>query len=900
MMVADFVTRQQNGSPLNGEIPGQNHNSNSNMPAHSALLMSNNSNSNSNSSGRASPHTSSESEFPQNGYELAAHLKRKELFSQRKQREFIPDNKKDDSYWDRRRRNNEAAKRSREKRRFNDMVLEQRVVELTKENHVLKAQLDAIKSKYNICGENLVSVDQIMATLPTNEQVLSSTKRVKLSSGSSGGGRSTSPGGQSISMFPLSRSPSRQPTASPTQSCPLSPPAASASIPVGSSSSSTPHLQQSLLAVVTGGGLPSQPSPTPSSQQAPVIHANPNVESPPPSSQQQGAGSNPPSSTSSTASAVHSSTGGGAIQHTNGSSYGNGALHAIYRTGAASIIEYERIGEATGKHHEPGSPPSINGRSPSQIRLELIERNLDDLHHQQQQQQQHHHLHHHLQQQQQQQHHPHHYSHHPREVIRESVIDHRGEHHVHHHHQQQQQQQHQQSQQHQQQQQQQQPHIHQHHSNHHHRVLAANGGHELIVDDRDERSPSPPHVAPASSSVVVPARFGSPSTTTAASSSTTPPATSASASASSLTIISSTSPSGVGAQAGASSPPAHIPLVAHSHHFAAAAAAAAAHHPHHPHHPHALHHLPPHHHHPHHPHHHVHPFVVGATSPYASSSPSSSAASSSSSSAAAAAAVVAGLPVTYSAAAAVAAYAATNALYASPPRTAGELSPNAALTLTANVLNLSRRAPSPYDSGSAASVSGASPPRSSTASAGSASCGEEEPDRCDREIHEHANSLPVKLRHKSHLGDKDAATALLALQNIKQEPVGLRSASPSWDDGGDGSSDERDSGISTNEWPTKAEQKMMVPLPGSTSVTNGDGSAVAGASGTITAAMMAAAAAAGKITSIPASVVISKKTEENIHLQSKLARLESEVATIKNMMISNTTGSAFGVTAAAQ
>jgi hypothetical protein len=33
------------------------------------------------------------------------------IFSSRKQREFIPDNKKDDSYWDRRRRNNEAAKR---------------------------------------------------------------------------------------------------------------------------------------------------------------------------------------------------------------------------------------------------------------------------------------------------------------------------------------------------------------------------------------------------------------------------------------------------------------------------------------------------------------------------------------------------------------------------------------------------------------------------------------------------------------------------------------------------------------------------------------------------------------------------------------------------------------------
>ncbi|XP_067622620.1 GATA zinc finger domain-containing protein 7 isoform X2 [Eurosta solidaginis] len=105
----------------------------------------------------------------------------KDLFTQRKQREFTPDNKKDDSYWDRRRRNNEAAKRSREKRRYNDMVLEQRVVELTKENHVLKAQLDAIKDKFNISGENLVSVEQILASLPTSEQVLSITKRAKMS-----------------------------------------------------------------------------------------------------------------------------------------------------------------------------------------------------------------------------------------------------------------------------------------------------------------------------------------------------------------------------------------------------------------------------------------------------------------------------------------------------------------------------------------------------------------------------------------------------------------------------------------------------------------------------------------------------------------------------------------------
>ncbi|XP_039951657.1 myb-like protein A isoform X1 [Bactrocera tryoni] len=122
----------------------------------------------------------SNSSFDSHGMSKSQAQAHKDLFTQRKQREFTPDSKKDDSYWDRRRRNNEAAKRSREKRRYNDMVLEQRVVELTKENHVLKAQLDAIKDKFNISGENLVSVEQILASLPTSEQVLSITKRAKM------------------------------------------------------------------------------------------------------------------------------------------------------------------------------------------------------------------------------------------------------------------------------------------------------------------------------------------------------------------------------------------------------------------------------------------------------------------------------------------------------------------------------------------------------------------------------------------------------------------------------------------------------------------------------------------------------------------------------------------------
>lgn len=125
------------------------------------------------------PHPDNYNSNSNDGSNCSNYEMRKELFSQRKQREFIPDNKKDDSYWDRRRRNNEAAKRSREKRRFNDMVLEQRVMELSKENHILKAQLEAIREKYGICGENVISTEHVLAALPSEPTLV---KRAKLQS----------------------------------------------------------------------------------------------------------------------------------------------------------------------------------------------------------------------------------------------------------------------------------------------------------------------------------------------------------------------------------------------------------------------------------------------------------------------------------------------------------------------------------------------------------------------------------------------------------------------------------------------------------------------------------------------------------------------------------------------
>ncbi|KAL1005804.1 hypothetical protein UPYG_G00064180 [Umbra pygmaea] len=74
----------------------------------------------------------------------------KNSMSSRRKREFISDEKKDASYWEKRRKNNEAAKRSREKRRMNDMVLENRVMALNDENCRLKTELLQLKLRFGL------------------------------------------------------------------------------------------------------------------------------------------------------------------------------------------------------------------------------------------------------------------------------------------------------------------------------------------------------------------------------------------------------------------------------------------------------------------------------------------------------------------------------------------------------------------------------------------------------------------------------------------------------------------------------------------------------------------------------------------------------------------------------
>ncbi|KAF3700602.1 Nuclear factor interleukin-3-regulated protein [Channa argus] len=90
-----------------------------------------------------------------NGYEepparMGRLIKPKPNMSCRRKREFISDEKKDASYWEKRRKNNEAAKRSREKRRLNDMVLENRVIALNDENVRLKTELLQLKLRFGL------------------------------------------------------------------------------------------------------------------------------------------------------------------------------------------------------------------------------------------------------------------------------------------------------------------------------------------------------------------------------------------------------------------------------------------------------------------------------------------------------------------------------------------------------------------------------------------------------------------------------------------------------------------------------------------------------------------------------------------------------------------------------
>lgn len=78
-----------------------------------------------------------------------------------RKRESIPAVKKDEGYWDKRKKNNEAAKRSREKRRISDMVVENQVLALLEDNARLKAELLALKFRFGLIKDHTDSPAQI-------------------------------------------------------------------------------------------------------------------------------------------------------------------------------------------------------------------------------------------------------------------------------------------------------------------------------------------------------------------------------------------------------------------------------------------------------------------------------------------------------------------------------------------------------------------------------------------------------------------------------------------------------------------------------------------------------------------------------------------------------------------
>ncbi|XP_057298049.1 uncharacterized protein LOC130628988 [Hydractinia symbiolongicarpus] len=76
---------------------------------------------------------------------------------------ILPEEVKDNVYWDRRRRNNEAAKRSRENRRFKELEIMTEAKKLSAQNEALKLKIDRLEMR-NQYLEELLSSKTIMGS----------------------------------------------------------------------------------------------------------------------------------------------------------------------------------------------------------------------------------------------------------------------------------------------------------------------------------------------------------------------------------------------------------------------------------------------------------------------------------------------------------------------------------------------------------------------------------------------------------------------------------------------------------------------------------------------------------------------------------------------------------------
>lgn len=81
--------------------------------------------------------------------------------NQRAKREFVPDNKKDELYWNKRIKNNDSARRSRVKRKTLEKIMETRLMELQKENIELRHEMSALKRRFGIEEDEQSSVSSL-------------------------------------------------------------------------------------------------------------------------------------------------------------------------------------------------------------------------------------------------------------------------------------------------------------------------------------------------------------------------------------------------------------------------------------------------------------------------------------------------------------------------------------------------------------------------------------------------------------------------------------------------------------------------------------------------------------------------------------------------------------------
>ncbi|KAK3609083.1 hypothetical protein CHS0354_011843 [Potamilus streckersoni] len=80
--------------------------------------------------------------------------------NQRRAKRHIPDNQKDELYWERRKRNNIAAKKSREnKRKLDEMKLDKFAV-LEEENALLRKEICVLRARYRIPNELSIHTDE--------------------------------------------------------------------------------------------------------------------------------------------------------------------------------------------------------------------------------------------------------------------------------------------------------------------------------------------------------------------------------------------------------------------------------------------------------------------------------------------------------------------------------------------------------------------------------------------------------------------------------------------------------------------------------------------------------------------------------------------------------------------